>query len=67
MKYMIYELVTDRSNKDCENKVKSLTQSSEFKYDEFDTMEEAYKAIKNRGYNYVQYTILPYVYTLAVD
>ena len=58
MKYKIYEIIKNQKTDTVEFK--------EFFYDghdwTFDTPEEAYEAIKREGFDYTQYSILPYVY-----
>ena len=60
MKYKIYILVTNGNDKG--STIKRVIEDNEFEYEEFDTMEDAYEAIKNRGNDYRNYTILPYIY-----
>ena len=60
MKYKIYILVSNGNDKG--STIKRVIEDSEFEYNEFDTIEEAYEAIKNRGNDYCNYTILPYIY-----
>jgi len=60
MKYKIYILVSNGSDKG--SSIKRVIEDIEFEYDKFDTMEEAHEAIKNRGNDYCNYTILPYIY-----
>ena len=60
MKYKIYILVSNGNDKG--STIKRVIEENEFEYDEFDTIEQAYEAIKNRANNYRNYTILPYIY-----
>jgi hypothetical protein len=59
MKYKIYILKRQADYKD---NVKKVIEDEEFEYEEFDTTEDAYEAIKARGTDYCNYTILPYIY-----
>jgi hypothetical protein len=63
MKYKIYKLIGVDFN-DKGDEIKTIVEDREFKYDDFDTIEEAYSAIKNRGDVYCNYTILPYIYLI---
>jgi hypothetical protein len=62
MKYKIYILVSNGNDKG--STIKRVIEDSKFEYNEFDTIEEAYEAIKNRGNDYCNYTILPYIYLM---
>lgn len=60
MKYKIYRLVTNGNDKG--DTIKRVVLDADFEYDEFDTIEEAYKRLLREGTSYRNYTILPYIY-----
>jgi hypothetical protein len=59
MKYKIYRL-TDSTLFDI-GTLKSVIEDQEFRYEEFNTINEAVNSIKARGDDYVEYTILPII------
>jgi len=58
MKYKIYRQCSDFNTKE----VKFFECDFQNFCNGFDSIDEAYQAIKDRGYDFVNYTILPYIY-----
>jgi hypothetical protein len=59
MKYKIYRI--EKQDETENGNSNSFIEDLEFKYDDFDTIDEAFIALKKRGDGYIQYTILPYI------
>jgi hypothetical protein len=60
MEYRIYILVSDSVGR--EGEIKRVIEADDFIYESFDSIEEAFEALRNKGKNYCNYTILPYIY-----
>ena len=58
MKYKIYRLFAP----DMYCAIREVIEAAEFEDEEFDTMEDALYAIRGRGNDLANYTILPYIY-----
>ena len=65
IRYKIYEMVKttiEERQGDFEHSDRFILEESTINDWGFDSFEEAAEEIANRGYDYINYTILPYVY-----
>ena len=60
MKYKIY--ITKENGFITNGVITTLLLDDDFKDEEFNSVEDAFEAIKEKGSKYCHYTVLPYIY-----